>query len=199
MKVLSKQYVRRLFLALLLLFASPALAQAHTGIGAASGCRHGLIHPITGLDHLAAMLAVGLWAAQRGGRAIWALPLAFVSVMLLGGVLGMAGVAIPLVEPAIAASVLALGLLLMPSVEWPSVASMSLVGLFALFHGHAHGTELPPTSSALVYSAGFVLTTVVLHATGVGFGLLANRAHSQQWFRYIGGALTAFGLFLCFT
>jgi urease accessory protein len=130
----------------------------------------GFVHPFTGLDHLLAMLAVGLWAAQLGGRWTWAVPLAFVGSMLLGGALGFAGVTLPYVEPMIAASVLVLGLLVSLKVRlrWSGVA---LVGVFALFHGIAHATEMPPEMSRIVYAGGFVLATALLHAAGVGLGL----------------------------
>jgi urease accessory protein len=124
-----------------------------------------------GLDHLLAMLAVGLWAAQLGGRWTWAVPLAFVGSMAAGGALGFAGARLPLVEPMIAASVLALGLLvaLRVRLRWSGLA---LVGAFAVFHGIAHAAEIPAEASRLVYVAGFVLASVLLHATGVALGML---------------------------
>ena len=131
----------------------------------------GFVHPFTGLDHLLAMLAVGLWAAQLGGRWIWAVPLAFVGSMALGGALGFAGVRLPFVEPMIAASVLVLGLLVAMRVQlrWSALA---LVGVFAVFHGIAHAIEMPPEGLRIVYVGGFVLATALLHAAGVGLGLL---------------------------
>jgi urease accessory protein len=131
----------------------------------------GLVHPFTGLDHLLAMLAVGLWAAQLGGRWTWAVPLAFVGSMALGGALGFAGVKLPLVEPMIAASVLVLGLLVAMRVQlrWSALA---LVGAFAILHGIAHAAEMPQEVSKLVYAGGFILATALLHAAGVALGLL---------------------------
>jgi len=131
----------------------------------------GFVHPFTGLDHLLAMLAVGLWAAQLGGRWTWAVPLAFVGSLSLGGALGFAGVALPYVEPMIAVSVLVLGLLVSLKVRlhWSGVA---LVGTFALFHGIAHAAEIPPQVSRIVYAGGFILATALLHAAGVALGLL---------------------------
>jgi len=131
----------------------------------------GFVHPFTGLDHLLAMLAVGLWAAQLGGRWIWAVPLAFVGSMALGGALGFAGVKLPLVEPTIAASVLVLGLLvaLRVRLRWSGLA---VVGAFAVFHGIAHAAEMPAEASTLFYAVGFVLATALLHAAGVALGML---------------------------
>src|ERR1035437_488964 len=136
-------------LILLALVFIPSLAQAHPGHN--PGWANGLLHPVSGLDHICAMIAVGLWAAQRSGRAIWIVPLTFVSVMALGGLLGMNGVRVPLVEQGIAASVLVLGLLIAAAVRLPLAASVLVVGIFAVFHGYAHGAEMPPTASGLTY------------------------------------------------
>jgi urease accessory protein len=121
----------------------PALAQAHPQIGNSAGFARGLAHPMSGSDHICAMIAVGLWAAQRGDRALWLVPLVFVLAMTIGGILGMAAISLPFVEPGIAASVLVLGILIAAAVRLPLIASVLLVGLFALFHGHAHGSEMP--------------------------------------------------------
>lgn len=157
----------RLISTALLLAASGSAAAHpfHTGAGFGAG----FVHPFAGLDHLLAMVAVGLWAAQLGGRWLWAIPLAFVTAMLAGGVLGFAGLTLPLLEPMIAASVLALGLLTVLRVRLHA-AGVLLVAAFALFHGIAHGNELPQTAGALPYAAGFVLATALLH----GLGLLAG-------------------------
>lgn len=154
--------MRRAAVVLLLL---PAIAWGHPADAA------GFVHPFTGLDHLLAMLAVGLWAAQLGGRWTWAVPAAFVGSMALGGTLGFAGVSLPFAEPMIAASVLVLGLAIAMRVRfrWPALA---LVGVFAVFHGVAHGAEMPAEASRLLYAAGFVLSTALLHAAGVGLGAL---------------------------
>jgi urease accessory protein len=148
----------------LLLFASSA-AWGHPADAA------GFVHPFTGLDHLLAMIAVGLWAAQLGGRWTWAVPLAFVGSMALGGALGFGGVELPFVEPMIAASVLVLGLLVAMRVQlrWSGLA---LVGVFALFHGSAHAVEMPGDAARIVYVAGFALATALLHAAGVELGSL---------------------------
>jgi urease accessory protein len=177
----------------------PSLAYAHIVAGRTSGFAHGFVHPLTGLDHIAAMVAVGLWAAQRGGRAVWVVPLTFVSVMSVSGLLGMTGVSIPFVEPGIAASVFVLGLLIAAAVRLPLVASSLIVGLFAVFHGHAHGAEMPETVSGLTYGIGFVLATGLLHCCGIGLGLLAGQLESPRFVRYTGGATAALGVYLFVT
>ncbi len=174
----------------------PSLAEAHVGVGQTTGFFSGLAHPIGGPDHLLAMLGVGLWAAQRGGRALWLVPLAFVSVMAIGGLLGMAAVSLPLVERGIVASVLILGILIAAAVELPLAASVLIVGLFALLHGHAHGAEMPTTASGLSYGVGFILATALLHLCGIGLGLLAQKAGSPRLIRYAGGAIAVCGVVL---
>ncbi|MCY1289580.1 HupE / UreJ protein [compost metagenome] len=151
----------------LALFLTPALAFAHPGHGD-SGLVAGLAHPVFGLDHLLAMLAVGLWAAQQQGAARWALPCTFVGTMLVGGLLGFEGLEIPLMETGIAASVLALGLLVALAVRPPLALAVGLTALFALAHGVAHGLELPELSSPAGYALGFVAATAALHAAGYG-------------------------------
>jgi len=147
------------------LFCTPALAFAHPG-HADSGLAAGLAHPLFGLDHLLAMLAVGLWAAQQHGAARWAVPLTFVASMLVGGLLGFAGVQMPLLETGIAGSVLALGLLVAAAARLPLVTALGLTALFAVSHGVAHGLELPALASPWGYAAGFAVATAGLHALG---------------------------------
>lgn len=189
----------RLFFRVILLspiFLLPSLAQAHPGFGSAGGFANGLAHPFTGWDHLAAMIAVGLWAAQRGGRALWMIPVAFVSVMTLGGFLGMAGLALPFVEKGIVASLLILGVLIAASLRLPLLLCVFLVGVFALFHGHAHGTEMPATAMGLVYGLGFVVATATLHLMGIALVLFARQTAAVATIRYAGGAIAMYGLFL---
>ncbi|WIX02379.1 HupE/UreJ family protein [Pseudomonas sp. AR5] len=155
---------RKILIATTLLL-SPALAFAHPGHDHA-GVMSGLAHPLFGLDHLLAMLAVGLWAAQQQGAARWALPLTFVATMLFGGLLGFAGIEMPLMETGIAGSVLALGLLVALAVRPPVAIAVGLTALFAASHGVAHGLELPALSSPWGYAAGFVAATAALHAAG---------------------------------
>lgn len=162
-----RQAARILATVLLLTISGGAAAHPfHPGTGFGAG----FVHPFAGLDHLLAMVAVGLWAAQFGGRWLWVIPLAFVTAMLTGGVLGFAGLTLPLLEPMIAASVLALGLLTVLRIRLHS-AGVLLVAAFAIFHGVAHGTELPAAASALPYAAGFVMATALLHTLGLAAGL----------------------------
>ena len=167
---MNKITVKRL-LAPALLVLLPNLASAHILPGTSHGFQDGLMHPLTGWDHLLAMFAVGLWAAQQRGRAIWQIPLAFVSVMVLGGILGLTGVYMPGAELAIAISVLALGGLIATKTSFAPTLSMMVVGAFALFHGYAHGHEMPAAASALPFSVGFVLATALLHGMGLAAGL----------------------------
>ncbi|SDS34250.1 urease accessory protein [Halopseudomonas xinjiangensis] len=155
---------------LAVLLGAPALAQAHSGHGDLGGLASGLAHPFAGLDHLLAMLAVGLWGAQLGGRARWALPLLFVVFMLIGAGAGLAGVAIPGVEQGIVASVMALGMLLLWARRVALLPGAVLVSTFAVVHGVAHGTEMPVDAGMLGYMLGFALSTAVLHLAGAGLG-----------------------------
>jgi urease accessory protein len=156
----------------------------------------GLSHPLLGVDHILAMLAIGLWAAQLGGRAVWAIPAAFVALMAAGGALGFSGVVLPGVEAGIAASVLALGLLLATAVKVPLSAGIPLAALFAIFHGHAHGTELSAGMSAAPYAAGFMLSTIALNLIGIGLGVTFKRLNAAQLLRYSGAAISVCGLLL---
>ena len=181
--------------ALLAALFLPTLAGAHPGHGA-GGVVNGLAHPLQGLDHLLAMLAVGLWAAQLGGRARWAVPAAFVGAMAVGGALGMAGAGLPLAEQGIAASVLILGLLIAAAVRLPLVAGAALVGIFALCHGYAHGAEMPETAAGAVYALGFAGATALLHGCGFGLGVLLQRGAKAEWLRAGGVAISAVGVLL---
>jgi urease accessory protein len=154
------------------LAATPALA--HTG-HSASGFAAGLMHPINGLDHLLVMLGVGLWAAQLGGRNLWLVPLAFVATMLLGAGLSLGGLPLPQVELGIAGSVIAIGLLIGLGARLPGGLAAALVALLAIFHGHAHGSELPTAASATFYAMGIVLSTLALHGIGLVLGLGVRR------------------------
>lgn len=168
----------------------PSVAFAHPGHLGPHTLLSGLEHPITGLDHILAMVAVGLWASQRGGRALWLWPSAFVVVMLAGGFLGMEGIALPFVEPGIAASLLVLGLLVASSTTLPLWSGALIAGGFALFHGNAHGLEAPADEASLLYALGFATSTAALHGAGLALGLSARGRHWQKLVR-MGGALTA--------
>jgi urease accessory protein len=176
---------------LLVLGAGPALA--HPGHVEASSFLAGVAHPLSGLDHIAVMIAVGLWAALKGGRALWVWPAAFVGLMLLGGALGMAHVALPFVEPGILASVVALGLLVALAVDLPVITGAAIVGVFALFHGHAHGSEAASTISGTEYMAGFALATATLHLVGIGFAQMMTRANLRPCIRAVGALCVAVG------
>ncbi|MDO9385570.1 MAG: HupE/UreJ family protein [Thiobacillus sp.] len=165
---------RTLALAVLCLFAGTA--SAHTGDHTATGFAGGLAHPLLGLDHLLAMIAVGLWAAQQGGRALWAVPAAFVAAMGLGGMLAWSGGGLPHVETALALSVLALGLLIATQRRWAVTAGMAIATAFALVHGYAHGLEMPLAASPARYAMGFMLATVCLHGVGIAGRLIGRRA-----------------------
>ncbi len=178
---------------LLLCATAAAPALAHSGsIG--GGFAGGLAHPVFGLDHVAAMVAVGLWGAFLGPPAIYILPVVFPLVMALGGVLGIVGVPLPGVEIGIAVSAAVLGMMVALAARPPLWVAGILVGAFAIFHGHAHGTELPPGADALAYSAGFVIATGVLHLCGIGFGLLARWPVGRIAVRIVGGAIAIAGL-----
>lgn len=171
--------------------AGPALA--HTGVGAVHGFGAGLMHPLFGLDHLLAMVAVGLWAGLTGGRARLAYPLAFVGMMVLSGLWGMSGAALPGVEIGIAVSVVVLGLAIALKATPPLAAGAAACAIFAIFHGHAHGAELPQGASGLGYALGFVLATAALHGAGLGLAeLLAARAPLLA--RFAGGGLALAGV-----
>ena len=171
-------------------------AQAHT-----LGLPHmdfatGFGHPLGGLDHVLAMVAVGLWAAQLGGRALWRVPLTFVLTMAAGGLFGYLGIPLPMVEMGIAGSVLILGVLVALASRLPLAASMALVGVFALFHGYAHGAEMAAESSALWYISGFMLATALLHGAGIGIGLASRNGASARLVRLGGAAIATGGMLL---
>ena len=153
--------------------AAPAFA--HTGMSATHDLAHGFLHPLSGLDHILAMVAVGLYAAQLGGRSLWLLPAAFVGTMVAGGLLGYAGVPVPMVEQGIGVSVIAMGILIALGLRLPALAATALVAAFALVHGHAHGSEGAELASFASYAAGFVAATVVLHGAGIAAGLSLDR------------------------
>lgn len=152
--------------------AAPSLALAHSAGGETSGFAHGFGHPISGLDHILAMVMVGLFAFQLGGRALWLLPTTFVLAMAAGGAVGIMGVQMPFVESGIALSVLILGGTVALGIKAPAAAAMSVVGLFAIFHGHAHGAEMPEDAGGIAYAAGFLVATAILHMAGIVVGFV---------------------------
>lgn len=180
-----------LFLALMLLETSPAFAHTGSGTGGFVG---GFLHPVFGPDHVVAMVAVGLWGAFLGPPAIWLLPIVFPLVMAGGGVMGILGVPLPGVEIGIAISAIVLGLMVALAARPPLWVAAVLVGAFAIFHGHAHGAELPPGTDAVAFSVGFVVATGLLHLTGIAFGLLARWPAGRLTVRAAGGAIALAGL-----
>lgn len=173
----------------------PGLAFAHPGLPGDTGFVHGFSHPLSGIDHLLAMIAVGVFAARLGGRALWLVPTSFVTMMVVGGALGMLGLGLPYVEIGIAASVIALGAAIALRRNLPVVLAMTAVGIFAVFHGHAHGTELPAAASAVPYAAGFAAATASLHLLGIAIGRFGARL-PQAALRLAGGTLAAIGMVL---
>jgi urease accessory protein len=173
----------------------PALAWAHTGRGRAEGFLAGLHHPVSGLDHVLAMVSVGLWGAQLGAPAMWLLPVTFPMVMAFGGMLGLMGVRMPGVEVGIALSGMVLGLAVLAEWRPPLWGAATVVGVFAVFHGHAHGTELPSGASGLSYSIGFVVATGTLHALGIGIGLIHRWGWGRVALRVTGAVVASAGVF----
>jgi urease accessory protein len=176
---------------LLAISALPVLA--HTG-SVSGGFAGGFAHPVFGPDHVAAMVAVGLWGAFLGPPAIFVLPVVFPLVMAVGGVLGITGVPLPGVEIGIAVSAAVLGIMVALAARPPLWVASVIVGAFAICHGHAHGVELPPGADALAYSAGFVIATGCLHLAGIAFGLLARWPVGRTAVRAAGGAIAIAGL-----
>ena len=183
------------FVIALLASMSATSAAAHLLKGEATGFFTGFLHPISGMDHVLAMVAVGLWGAQLGAPAIWVLPVAFPLVMAFGGLLGFLGVPVPGIEYGIAASAILLGAAVMFEIRPPLGVAALLVGLFAIFHGYAHGTELPPGQSAMLYSMGFVIATGALHAVGIGIGTVHRWTWGRRLVRAAGAIVSVGGVF----
>jgi urease accessory protein len=174
-------------------FVSPALA--HSGVGQANSFASGIAHPLGGADHILAMVAVGLWGVLAGGRAIWVWPTTFLATMLAGFAAATVGLQMPFVEPALWSSIIILGLFVALAVKAPVWLGAAMAGAFALFHGHAHGTEAA-TACLIPYAAGFALTTAGLHATGIGFGLFAEGSLGKIAVRTMGGLAVLGGVAL---
>jgi urease accessory protein len=183
--------MRTLIALILLGAAAPVLA--HTADGVAGGLLSGFLHPVAGWDHVIAMVAVGLWGAFLGPPAIWLLPVVFPLVMALGGVLGVLGMPLPGVEIGIAASAIVLGAMVAFAARPPLWVAALIVGAFAVFHGHAHGTELPEAASPIAYSLGFVIATGLLHAAGIALSQLRRFSGGDAIVRGGGGVITALG------
>lgn len=177
--------------------AHAPLAYAHVGVGETSGFTHGFAHPISGLDHVLAMILVGIFAFQLGGRALWLVPAAFVGMMAVGGALGVAGITMPFVELVIALSIIVLGAAVAFEVQAPVAIASGLVGLFAVFHGYAHGAEMPESAGGLAYAGGFMAATALLHITGIGIGFAVGKIGQRvgpSVVRLIGGLAALAGI-----
>jgi len=192
---ISRQTVSLALAATVVLALSSGGVVAHEGTGLSGGFISGFLHPLTGPDHVAAMVAVGLWGAFLGSPAMWTLPVVFPLVMAFGGVLGILGVPLPYVETGIASSALILGLMVALAVKPPIWIAAVIVGVFAIFHGHAHGTELPDAANPIAYGVAFVVATGLLHLCGIAFGLLTKWPQGQLAVRAGGGVIAAAGLF----
>ena len=179
--------------AVFLLWASPSMA--HVEQGQAVGFVTGLEHPWSGLDHVLAMIAVGLWGAQLGAPALWLLPVVFPMMMAMGGTLGLMGFPVPGVEVGIAVSAIVLGFMVLAEARLKIHIAAILVGFFAIFHGHAHGTELPAGQSGLLYSMGFVIATGVLHGIGITIGTIHRWPAGKLALRGAGAFIAAMGIF----
>ncbi|MEZ5790263.1 MAG: HupE/UreJ family protein [Nitratireductor sp.] len=188
-----------MLISLLAVCSTGNLALAHTGAGLQGGFVSGFWHPVFGLDHVIAMVAVGLWGAFLGMPAIWLLPVVFPLVMAFGGILGIAGIPLPRVETGIAVSAIILGLCVATAFKPPLWVAAVLVGAFAIFHGHAHGAELPDAASPLGFSAGFVLATGILHLAGIAFGLLARFRGGAMLVKAAGAAIAMGGVYFLAT
>ena len=179
----------------LVLTAGAIPVQAHDFTGVAGGFVSGFMHPLNGPDHMAAMVAVGLWGAVLGAPALWALPMLFPLIMALGGVLGILGVPLPLVEIGIAVSAILLGLMVALVVRPPLWVAAMIVAFFAIFHGHAHGSELPDAAHALGYSGGFVVATGLLHLFGISIGLVSSIPNGEYFVRGGGVIIALIGIY----
>ena len=173
----------------------PAAAFAHVESGSAGGFGSGLWHPVSGWDHVLAMVAVGIWGAQLGKPAVWVLPVAFPMMMAFGGMLGLIGIPLPGVEIGIAVSAVVLGALILGEVKMPLAAAVVVVAFFAVFHGHAHGTELEEGQNAMLYSIGFVVSTGCLHGAGIGIGVAHRWRAGRMFLRGAGALVMAGGLY----
>ena len=181
-------------LTILMCLGSSRVAWAHVEGGQAAGFITGLQHPWSGLDHVLAMIAVGLWGAQLGSPAIWLLPIAFPMMMAMGAMMGLLGIPVPGVEIGIAISAIVLGTMILAEVRPKLAVAVAMVGIFAIFHGHAHGTELPAGQSGLLYSIGFVIATGCLHAVGIALGLVNGFPAGKLALRGAGSFIAVMGV-----
>jgi urease accessory protein len=174
----------------------PITAVAHTGISIEFNFFAGLAHPISGIDHVLAMIAVGILATQIGGKALWGLPSAFITTMIIGGALGALQIHVPLIEAGIIASLLILGSIIATTTQFSIAVNVCIVGFLAIFHGLAHGLEMPSTDFAIAYGSGFTLTTTILHGTGIVIGTTLNKLQLLDFQRLVGGTIVVSGIAL---
>lgn len=175
--------------------ALPSVAEAHVLAGEGGGFLHGFEHPLSGLDHMLAMFCVGLWGAQMGGRSVWSLPIAFPLIMVAGGMVGIAGIPLPAVESGIALSIIVLGAAIACLWRPPEWLALVVIGVFAIFHGYAHGAELPNAANPADYAFGFVVATGLIHLAGIAVGLGFQRLHGGQFARALGGLIGLGGVY----
>jgi urease accessory protein len=179
----------------LLLVVLPTAAEAHVLAGEGGGFLHGFEHPLSGLDHMLAMFCVGLWGAQMGGRSVWSLPIAFPLIMVAGGMMGIAGIPLPAVESGIALSIIVLGAAIACLWRPPEWLALVVIGVFAIFHGYAHGAELPNAADPADYALGFVVATGLIHLAGIAVGLAFQRVQAGQLARALGGLIGLGGVY----
>ena len=188
----------RVIVAISIVLLTPGLSLAHT-VGGEGGFLAGLTHPVLGFDHFLAMLSVGILSSQMGGRAIWTVPATFVSVMAVGAFIGLKAIGLPGVEYGIALSVLVLGFALAMDKKLQPTWAMIGVGFFAIFHGHAHGTEMPAIVKPIIYALGFLLGTAALHVAGVLIGLFSNKTlRGAAILRYVGAGISGVGVHIIY-
>lgn len=173
----------------------PTMAEAHVLAGEGGGFLHGFEHPLSGLDHMLAMFCVGLWGAQMGGRSVWSLPIAFPLIMVVGGMMGIAGIPLPAVESGIALSIIVLGAAIACLWRPPEWLAVVVIGVFAIFHGYAHGAELPNAADPADYAFGFVVATGLIHLAGIAVGLGFQRLQGGQMARALGGLIGLGGVY----
>ena len=194
----QNRFLKSWWLFLVLFFAALPPANAHPETTTVGGFLAGIVHPLTGLDHIVAMVAVGLWGAYLGAPAMWLLPVVFPLVMAFGGGIGVLGGPMPGVEVTIAISGIVLGLVVALAARPPLWVAAMIVGFFAFFHGYSHGIELPHSANPFTYAAGFVIATGLLHLTGISIGLLTRWPWGQVMVRTLGGVITAIGFAFLF-
>jgi len=191
----EKYKINQILFAFVAIFFIPTLVQAHIIKGGVGGFSAGFEHPLTGLDHFLAMFSVGLWGAQIGGRSVWTLPVTFPLIMVVGGILGITGVPLPGIEIGIALSILVLGLAIASNWKPAEWIVLGLISIFAICHGHAHGTELPKAADPEDFAVGFVVATGLIHIIGIVVGLVSQKIYSGKFTRVLGALVSLGGIY----